>query len=210
MPKWVLPKAEGIDLQVDSASGLSGLLKRLLAERGLDDPESIQAFLDPDAYQPAPASDLPGMRAGVAVLVESIRSGGRIGVWGDFDVDGQTATTLLVSGLRQLGADVVYHIPVRATESHGIKFPYLQEFLQQDIDILLTCDTGISEHESIAYARGAGVKVVITDHHDLPEVLPEAEAVINPKLLEKGHPLATLPGVGAAYKLIEALCGIWP
>ena len=205
MPKWALPNAEGIDLQVDPGSGLSGLLKRLLADRGLVDPERIEAFLDPDAYQPAPASDLPGMLPGVQVLAESIRAGGRIGVWGDFDVDGQTATTLLVSALRQLGADVVYHIPVRATESHGIKLPYLMEFMQQEIDVLLTCDTGISEHESIAYARGAGVKVVITDHHDLPETLPETEAVINPKLLGKGHPLATLPGVGAAYKLIEAL-----
>ncbi len=205
MPKWVFPKSEGIDLREVSPLGISGLLKHLLAERGLVDPERIKAFLDPDVYQPAPASELPGMQAGVKLLAESSRSGGRIGVWGDFDVDGQTATTLLVTALGQLGADVVYHIPVRATESHGIKLPYLKEFLQQNIDVLLTCDTGISEHESVAYARSTGVKVIITDHHDLPEVLPKAEAVINPKLLKKDHPLATLPGVGAAYKLIEAL-----
>ncbi len=78
-------------------------------------------------------------------------------MWGDFDVDGQTSTTLLVSALRKLGADVVYHIPVRATESHGIKIQYLEEFMLEGIDLLLTCDTGISAHEASRLCSKKGI-----------------------------------------------------
>ena len=129
----------------------------------------------------------------------------RIGVWGDFDVDGQTATTLFVSGLRKLGGDVIYHIPVRAQESHGIGIPALKQFLNQGVDMILTCDTGISSHESIEYAQKQGVPVLVTDHHDLPSELPNAEVIVNPKMLPLKHPLSCLPGVGVVYKVIEQL-----
>jgi len=205
MVRWIEPGDWQPDFQPDPALGLSDLLVRLLAERGLLEDREIRAFLDPVFYEPAPAMDLPGVASGVEELKTAISGNHRIGVWGDFDVDGQTSTTLLVSGLRKLGADVVYHIPVRATESHGIKIPYLDEFLLEGVELLLTCDTGISAHEAIEYAHRKGLRVVITDHHDLPKELPKAEAVINPKLLPESHPLATLPGVGAAYKLMEAL-----
>ena len=205
MTRWIEPVDWQADVPPEPELGLSDLLVRLLAERGLRETSKIRAFLDPAYYQPAPAEDLPGMADGIRELNKAIRGGYKIGVWGDFDVDGQTSTTLLVSALRKLGADVVYHIPVRVSESHGITIQYLEKFMLEGIDLLLTCDTGISAHEGVAYARQRGLRVVITDHHDLSEVLPEAEAVINPKLLAADHPLATLPGVGVAYKLIEGL-----
>ncbi|HEY9122176.1 MAG TPA: single-stranded-DNA-specific exonuclease RecJ, partial [Brevefilum sp.] len=126
-------------------------------------------------------------------------------VWGDFDVDGQTATTILVEGLRELGGFVSYHIPVRGEESHGISRTVLEQYLGQGFDLLLTCDTGISEHENIQFVRNAGKTVIVTDHHSLGESLPPANAVVNPQRLPEDHPLATLPGVGVAYKLMEAL-----
>jgi single-stranded-DNA-specific exonuclease len=126
-------------------------------------------------------------------------------VWGDFDVDGQSSTALLVSALSSLGANVRYYLPNRLTESHGMNLPALQRLLAQGVKLILTCDTGIAEHDPIAAARAAGVEVIVTDHHDLPDTLPAAVAAVNPKRLSPGHPLGELPGVGVAYKLAEAL-----
>ncbi len=167
--------------------------------------DAARAFLDPQSYTPAPPSDLPDLSKAADLLEEAIQESQTIGVWGDFDVDGQTATALLVSALEDLGAQVVFHIPVRAEESHGVNIPNLKKLIAQDVDLLLTCDTGIAAHEEVAYAKERGLTVIITDHHDLPPTLPDADAVVNPKRLPPGHPLSDLPGVGAAYKLVEEL-----
>jgi single-stranded-DNA-specific exonuclease len=145
------------------------------------------------------------MGKAVEILETAIQQGKLIGVWGDFDVDGQTSTTLLVSALKELGAKVIFHIPIRATESHGINLPNLEPLVHDGVQVLLTCDTGISSHEAVTYAREQGLQVVITDHHDLPPSLPDADAIINSKMLPTDHPLSALPGVGVAYKLIEEL-----
>ena len=127
-------------------------------------------------------------------------------MWGDFDVDGQTATALLVGTLRDLGAHVSYHVPVRETASHGVDLPNLKQVIAGGARLILTCDTGVTAHEAASYARGQGVDMIITDHHELGASLPDATAIINPKLLDsRDHPLADLPGVGVAYKLAEAL-----
>jgi len=176
-----------------------------LARRGFTEVEAARAFLDPDCYQPAPPSDLPNSIRAAERLEKAIRKGETICVWGDFDVDGQTATTLLVSTLRDLGAAVQYHIPNRHTESHGVNLPVLKHLIAEGVNLVLTCDTGVTAHEAIAYAQARGMDVVVTDHHDLPPDLPQAYAVMNPKMLPLEHPLRELPGVGCAYKLAEAL-----
>jgi single-stranded-DNA-specific exonuclease len=181
------------------------LVSEILYKRGYEDIPSARGFLDPNDYHPTSALELPGVVVAVEILKNALSGKKRIGVWGDFDVDGQTSTTVLVSALREMGGDVAYHIPVRAEESHGINLPVLKEFVRKDIDVLLTCDTGISAIKEIEYLRQAGIPVIITDHHDLPELLPNAHAIINPKMLSTNHPLSSLPGVGVAYKLIEEL-----
>lgn len=145
------------------------------------------------------------MDKAAARLERAISRGETIAVWGDFDVDGQTATTLLVSTLRDLDAHVTFHIPVRAVEGHGVNLPALTDLIGRGARVLLTCDTGVDAHEAIDYARQRDVDVIVTDHHDLPATLPSALAIVNPKLLAAGHPLGSLPGVGVAYKLAEAL-----
>ena len=169
-------------------------------------PAAAVAFLDPDAYLPTPPDALPGMARAVNRLWRAIRGGESICVWGDFDVDGQTATALLVGTLRDLGAHVSYHVPVRETASHGVDLPNLKQVIAGGARLILTCDTGVAAHEAASYARGQGVDMIITDHHELDATLPDATAIINPKLLDsRAHPLADLPGVGVAYKLAEAL-----
>jgi single-stranded-DNA-specific exonuclease len=110
-----------------------------------------------------------------------------------------------MEGLQKLGANVSYHIPVRAKESHGITWKVLSRYLEQGFDLLLTCDTGIAEHDNLQRVRESGIPVIVTDHHTLKATLPPANAVINPQRLSADHPLRSLPGVGVAYQLMEAL-----
>ncbi len=204
MPQWQLPPEPNIPPELLAFTG-DPLLAQLLTQRGLITVAQAQAFLDPQQYQPAPASDLPDIDQAVERLNQAIAKQERICVWGDFDVDGQTSTALLFSLLQDLGAQVQYYIPNRLTESHGIKMPALQRLLDEGVELLLTCDTGIAEFEAVEVAHQAGAEVIITDHHDLADTLPPAYAVVNPKRLPPDHPLRELPGVGVAYKLAQAL-----
>jgi single-stranded-DNA-specific exonuclease len=202
---WIDPPE--VDVSPDLAEAVGGhpLVGRILVRRGLSDPAQVRAFVDPECYTPAPPWDLPNMAAAVARVERAVDAGERICVWGDFDVDGQTATTLLVSTLRDLGAVVEYHIPDREKESHGVHLAPLKRLIADGVDLVLTCDTGITAHRAITYAQAHGVDVVVTDHHDLPPTLPPAHALLNPKMLAADHPLSELPGVGCAYKLAQAL-----
>lgn len=205
MTLWLEPRAFVPPTSLQSTVGGHPLVAQILAQRGYADATSACAFLDPSRYAPKVGLELPDMARAVARLAQAIDRGETVGVWGDFDVDGQTATTLLVSALRSLGTPVNYHIPVRAVEGHGVNLPRLQQFIAQGIDLLVTCDTGVAAHDAVAFARQQGVDVLITDHHDLPPTLPDAYAVVNPKRLPQTHPLSTLPGVGVAYKVIEEM-----
>ncbi|HBY06690.1 MAG TPA: single-stranded-DNA-specific exonuclease RecJ [Chloroflexi bacterium] len=214
MPKnWIEPLEISVSEALSAAVGGHPLVVETLTRRGFSDPKAARAFLDPAQYTSSPATAFPDIPKAVERLWQAIEGGETILVWGDFDVDGQTSTTLLVEALQDLGARVAYHIPVRATEGHGIKVEVLAGILSATAlspTILLTCDTGIAAHEAVEYAQFQGLDAIITDHHDLPEELPPAFATINPKLLPEGHPLSTLPGVGVAYKLVEALYSSQP
>jgi single-stranded-DNA-specific exonuclease len=193
-----------------AAVGGHPLVARTLVRRGITSSKEARAFLNPKHYRPALPTELPDMARAVERLKRAIEQGESICVWGDFDVDGQTATTVLVSTLRDLGASVQFHIPNRKREGHGISLPVLKEVISGEVDVLLTCDTGITARDPIAYAQAEGVDVIVTDHHDLPQPggsrgLPNAHALVDPKMLPETHVLRELPGVGVAYKLAELL-----
>ncbi len=207
---WLI-ETLGAQTEASASSAHKGihLLAQTLHRRGLQTLEQVQPFLDPDAYLPVSPFELPGMHTTVERLLQAVQAGETILVWGDFDVDGQTSTSLLVSALRQLGGKVRFHIPVREVESHGVNIPVLSSLLDDhrggQISLVLTCDTGISAVEAVAYAKQRGVQVLVTDHHEIPPELPDALALVNPNFLSDEHPLHSLPGVGVAYKLAEAL-----
>lgn len=205
MMRWIDPPPVNVPPEVSEIVGGHALPAAGLARRGIQSAAQALAFLDPAKYSTAPSADLPDLEKAATRIEQAIHAGERIGVWGDFDVDGQTATTLLVSGLRRLGADVIYYIPVRSRESHGVALPALQTFLARGVKLLLTCDTGISAPEAVIYAAARGVETIITDHHVLPPQLPPAIAVVNPQRMPSDHPLWPLCGVGCAYKLVEEL-----
>jgi single-stranded-DNA-specific exonuclease len=203
--RWIFPEEISIPSSFNELVGGHPLVAERLWRTGIRSAEKVNQFLDPQYYHPASPFEFPGMQQAVGIAKDAISSRSPILVWGDFDVDGQTATSLLVSALSQCGANVNYHIPVREQESHGIKRSVLDRFIDSGISLLVTCDTGITAHEAINYAHSHGIKVIITDHHKLGVSLPSADAIINPNMLPMDHQLSTLPGVGVAFKFIEAL-----
>ncbi len=209
--KLHLPPPVDVPEALRCAVGGHPLVAELLFRRGIRTPQAARAFLDPQFAPAVSPADLPDLPQAVERLTRAIRHGERILVWGDFDVDGQTATALLVDLLRTLGADVHFYIPLRATESHGVHRARL-EHLRTDpgFDLLLTCDTGITSYAAAEALREWETPLIITDHHDLGDHLPPAEAAINPKRLPPEHPLASLPGVGVAYQLAIALLAAFP
>ncbi|MGB7876105.1 MAG: single-stranded-DNA-specific exonuclease RecJ, partial [Anaerolineales bacterium] len=204
--RWINPSPVYIPASFADLN-LPPLITGTLVRRGLRTPEDALAFIDPDSQPPTSPYELPGMEAAVERILLAIRGGEQICVWGDFDVDGQTSTTLLMQTLTALGADVTYHIPIRAVSSHGVHIPQLTEIIDRGAKLILTCDTGITAHNAVDYAKSRGVDFLISDHHDLGETLPDAAAVVDPKMLPDDHPLSNLAGVGVAYKLAEALFG---
>ena len=203
--RWVLPDPVVVSERLFDAVGKSSFLAELLFRRGITAPNTAMLFLDPEKYNPASPEELPDLEKTVHLIESAIQNHQRIGVWGDFDVDGQTATAILVSTIRDKGADVIFHLPIRGRESHGISLPHLKDFLSQGVQLIITCDTGISAWEAAEFAHSAHVQMIITDHHLLPEKLPNADAIINPQRLPGTHPLSTLSGAGVAYELAIAL-----
>jgi len=204
MTRWIDPEPVVVPTALRQALGGPPLLAEALARRGILTPEAARAFLDPDAYTPAPPTDLPGLDRAVERLRQAVRNRERIAIWGDFDADGQTATALLLESLRALGAEVTFHLPARH-EGHGLHLPGLERLIGQGARLILTCDTGITDHRQVAHARRLGAEVILTDHHVPGATPPPALAALNPHSLPQGHPLRPLVGVGVAYQLARAL-----
>lgn len=206
MVAWIEPEAVDVDDRLLALTGGSRLVAEVLSRRGINDPEVARGFLYPEFYRESSPYDLPDMAVAVERLLLARARAERVGVWGDFDVDGQTATTLLVTCFEGLGIPTAYYIPQRVGEGHGITIDALERFIgAHSLSLIVTCDTGIAEHAAISYARERGVDVIVTDHHQLPPQLPEALGCVNPQRLPSDHPAFTLPGVGCAYKLAVAL-----
>ena len=205
MPReWRICEPVPVPPALRRAVGGHPLVARLLAQRGLTDPERARAFLDPSRYHPALPGELPGIASAATLVRDAIARGARLRIWGDFDADGVTATAVLYQALTLLGAEADYRLPSRA-EGHGLPPSAIDAAIEDGVALLLTCDTGIAAHEAVARGKAAGLQVIITDHHDLPSELPDADAIVNPKMLPEDHPLRELSGVGVAYQLAHCL-----
>lgn len=202
---WKTRQPKEIPATLAEVIGGNRIIGELLVERGLVDPESVQAFFDPELYLPAPGDSFKDLLKAVDRIFLAIEKREIICVWGDFDVDGQTSTALLFQALHTLGANVIFYIPDRIKESHGVNLTSLSHQLNRGATLIITCDTGITANEAVDYASELSVDTIITDHHELPSFLPNAFAIINPHLLPPGHPMENLPGVGVAYILAQAL-----
>ena len=163
-----------------------------------------EEFLDAGLHRLADPKSLSGVGAAVDRILRALASGEIIGVFGDYDVDGQTATALMVRVLQHLGAEVRPYIPHRIKEGYGLNVQALKELKAAGCTLVITVDCGISAIQEAAWARQNGIDLIITDHHQLPQELPDALAIINP-WLDPDYPTPHLAGCGVAFKLAEAL-----
>ncbi|MFN2177196.1 MAG: DHH family phosphoesterase, partial [Anaerolineales bacterium] len=171
MTTWINPEAVDVPDNFRSIVGGHPVIADTLFRRGIRNPEEALSFLNPDLYKPSPSHDIPGMEKAVIRLMKAKEKGDVVCVWGDFDVDGQTSTALLVSALRRINISTIYHVPLRDRESHGVNIPLLKliigESNQPKINLLLTCDTGIASKEAINFAYQCGVVVIISVDDDI-------------------------------------------
>ena len=145
------------------------------------------------------------MDKAVARIKSALENGEKITVYGDYDVDGVTAVTVLYTYLRDRGANVDYYIPSRENEGYGLNPAAIETIAENGSSLIITVDTGITAVEDVDFAKKAGVDVVITDHHQCRDVLPAAEAVVNPHRPDCDYPFKELSGVGVAFKTVCAL-----
>ncbi|MFV9510929.1 single-stranded-DNA-specific exonuclease RecJ [Tepidibacillus sp. LV47] len=186
-------------------SGLNPLIARLLAIRGIKEKEDIERFLNYDImmlYDPFLFTD---MKKAVDRIFTAIKKGEKILIYGDYDADGVTSTTIMYKTLKQIGANFDYYIPNRFSEGYGLNKEALVEAAKKKFQVVITVDTGISAIEEAKLAKQLGLDLIITDHHEPKEILPDAFAIINPKIPEETYPFKLLAGVGVAFKFAHAL-----
>jgi single-stranded-DNA-specific exonuclease len=185
-----------------------GILAQLLLLRGVDTPEKAHDFLQPRLQHLSDPFLLTDMDAAVDRITRARVRGEKVFVAGDFDVDGISATAIMVNGLRRFGIDdVSYSIPLRLTEGYGIQPCHVEAARDAGATLIVTVDNGISAHEAAHRARELAIDMIITDHHALDTTLPEAVAVINPKRETPAHPAWSLCGAAVAFKVATALNG---
>jgi single-stranded-DNA-specific exonuclease len=209
MPRleWVVASEPDYRL-VESMSretGLPMVIVKILINRGLNTIDEIRSFIDPKMEDLADPFELPDMGNAVERLVEALRSNEKIMVYGDYDVDGVTASALMFLVLNKLGAQVTYYLPNRLVEGYGLSEDGILEAESKGVSLIVSVDTGVTAADEVEFAREHGIEVIVTDHHEPGERLPNSIAIVNPKVSrddEAGHELA---GVGVAFKVAQAL-----
>ncbi len=183
--------------------GTDDLLKKILAGRNITD---VDKFLCPSIkeYMPNP-SVLMDMDVAATVISDAVQNNQKIAIYGDYDVDGITSTAIFVKYLRAVGADVIWHLPTREGEGYGLNNDAIDDVVAGGAKLLITVDCGISGVNEVAYARQNGMQVVVTDHHSPDAILPDANAVVNPKRANDKSELTYLAGVGVAFLTLVAL-----
>jgi len=181
------------------------ILARVLYNRGIKNISDLERCMNYKNYIPYDPSTFPNIEKGLEIIKNAINNKEKVAVYGDYDVDGITATTVLITNLRKLGLDVIYHIPDRFSEGYGMNIEVVESFYKQGVRTIITCDCGISNFDEIKRAKELNMNVILTDHHTIGETLPVADVVINPKLLPKDHPARNTSGCTTAYFFIKAL-----
>ncbi len=180
-------------------------LSRVLCCRGLDTPSAAQSFFNTDAASFLSPFAMKNMDIAVSILLAALEQKESMVVFGDYDVDGVSATSVLYLYLASLGANVSYYIPSRHHEGYGLSLSAIRSFLDQDVNLLITTDSGVTANDEIAFAKAGGMNVIVTDHHTCYAEMPPADAVVNPMQCDCNYPFKGLAGVGVVFKLITAL-----
>ncbi|HOH92617.1 MAG TPA: single-stranded-DNA-specific exonuclease RecJ [Anaerolineaceae bacterium] len=189
---------------------VSPFLRQLLYNRGIESNEAALAYISGDSPTNPDPFQMLGMHEAVEVLHDAIQSGQKIAIYGDYDADGVTSSAILYEFLAQLGLDARVYIPNRFDEGYGLNLEAIEQLADEGVKLLITVDCGISSVAEVARASELGMRVIITDHHQVPEVLPDAAAIINPHRPTDPYPYKELAGVGIAWKLVVAYLQRYP
>ena len=184
---------------------LPPVVAQVLVGRGIDTAEKLRFFLHPPHRLPHDPVRLPGMEEALQRLYRAISQGEKVGIFGDFDVDGVTGTALVAEGLRGMGVPVFPYLPHRVDEGHGLSNGAVQRLADQGVSLIITVDCGTTALVEVSEARRQGVDIIITDHHLPQGQLPDAVAIVNARLPGGTYPFLGLSGVGLAFKLIQGL-----
>ena len=195
-------------IEVQKATGLLEPAAALLCARGIDTPDAAVQFLHPDTAQLHDPMRLPDMRESVQRIRRAIDEGERITVFCDYDADGTCGGSALYLCLVELGADVDIKTPNRHKEGYGLNTSAVDEIDSNDVTLIITVDCGITNLGETEYAKSRGMDVIITDHHECGEALPDTPYIINPKRSDSEYPCAYIAGCGVAFKLIQALTSL--
>ena len=193
-------------LAYDEFSSADDLLKNVLAGRGIVSDADTKQFLNPSIKDSMPdPSVLMDMDRAAKIIADAIQNHQKIAIYGDYDVDGITSTAVFVKYLQALGIDVVWHLPTREGEGYGLNNDAIAEIVKDNVNLMITVDCGISGVEEVAFAKKSGLTVVVTDHHSPDAVLPDADAIVNPKRIDDTSGLSYLAGVGVAFLTVVAV-----
>ena len=205
--QWSIPELPAGAVDRLTGAGYPYLVSSVLASRGITTPEEAAAFLERDRDLPYSPFLMKDMDKAAQRVSRALADGEKIAVFGDYDVDGITATVILVDYLLSRGGDVVHYIPRRIEDGYGLGRDAILSLHGQGVRLLVTVDCGITGVEEVAYANSLGMDVVVTDHHECKEELPPACAVVDPHRPDCGYPFKHLAGCGVALKLVLALGG---
>ena len=213
--KWIMTNKKESFLKLSNSIKENSLILRLLANRGIEDEKLARMFLYGDIDSIHDGYLMKDMDIAIEMLKDAINNKKRIVIYGDYDCDGVSSTTILYKMLKRLGANFSYHIPHREDEGYGLNSNRIRVLKEEGCELILTCDNGISGFEEVELAKELGLDIIVTDHHDIPKIIdeegnitekfPNAHAVVNPKRKDCNYPFKNLCGAGIAYKLATCL-----
>lgn len=204
--KWESYKIDESQIQVIAKKhNVSELMARILLNRNIKD-EDIEGFLHPQIADLFDPFLFKGMDLAVDRILKAINEKERITIYGDYDVDGITSCTVLIKFLTELGGIVDFYLPNRLEEGYGLNKEALDEIKNRETKLLITVDCGISGYDEVEYAKSLGMDVLITDHHECPEKIPDCVAVIDAKRPDSTYPFNGLAGCGVSFKVTQAIC----
>ena len=214
MEKWVVT-AKKADFQgIGRKYGIDPVIARIIRNRDITGDEAIEEYLNGTLADIPSWKLLKDIDKAVEIISGKIDAGTKMRIIGDYDIDGVTATYILLKGFKRLGANVDTYIPDRVADGYGIHDHLIKKAMEDGIDTIVTCDNGISASSQITYAKELGMTVVVTDHHEVPftdteegrtYILPPADAIINPKQADCTYPNKNICGAVVAMKLVFAL-----
>ncbi len=217
MSKWMVKMKKADFDGISAKFGIKNITARLLVNRGILEDKEIDAYLNGDSTMLRDPFGLEDIETGAQLMLEKIRNGAKIRVIGDYDVDGICSSLILVKGLSLFGGDVDYVLPDRVKDGYGLSVKLVDDAIEAGRDTIITCDNGIAAFDQVAHAKERGLTVIVTDHHEIPfeetedgekELLPPADAVIDPKRTDGNVEFKEICGAVVAYKFLQVMAGV--